>query len=55
MYNYDMKTSVTKWGNSLGVRIPKILAREVGLEQGVELQISIKEGGILLQKSGGVL
>ena len=30
----DMKTSVSKWGNSLGVRIPKPFADEAGLTPG---------------------
>ncbi len=43
-----MKTFVRKWGNSLGVRIPKMVAEELHLEDGSEVEVSRKEGGILI-------
>lgn len=41
-----MKTRVQKWGNSLGVRIPKSFANEIGIEQGASIQMVIEEGAI---------
>lgn len=32
---------VSKWGNSLAVRLPKKLVQEMGLEQGDEVQLSV--------------
>jgi antitoxin MazE len=34
-----MKTQVAKWGNSLGVRIPKAYAEEVGLCEGATVEV----------------
>lgn len=34
-----MRTQVAKWGNSLGVRIPKAYAEEVGLSEGATVEV----------------
>jgi antitoxin MazE len=34
-----MRTRVAKWGNSLGVRIPKAYAEEVGLVEGATVEV----------------
>ena len=34
-----MRTQVAKWGNSLGVRIPKAYAVEVGLSEGATVEV----------------
>lgn len=38
-----MEAKVTKWGNSLGVRVPASLAAQVGLKAGSEVNL-IAEG-----------
>lgn len=43
-----MKTRVQKWGNSLGVRIPKALAQEVALEKESEVDLSTRDGTIVI-------
>ena len=43
-----MKTRISKWGNSLGVRIPKAYASEAGIEDGTEVEISMVGGQIVL-------
>lgn len=35
-----MRTRVQKWGNSLGVRIPRGLAEQIGLGAGTEVSLS---------------
>jgi antitoxin MazE len=45
-----VKTQVGKWGNSLAVRIPGTYAKELGLEDGVELEITRLNGGLLLRR-----
>jgi len=37
-----MKTKVQKWGNSLGLRIPKIFAREARIDDGSSIDIKIE-------------
>jgi antitoxin MazE len=41
-----MISRVRKWGNSLAVRIPRAFARDAGLEEGTEIEMSEEDGGI---------
>lgn len=41
-------TTVQKWGNSLGVRIPKDIADKIKIHQGSEIEMSLKEDKIIL-------
>ncbi len=54
MYNYTMfilvennmpKVTLTKWGNSMGIRIPSIILKEANLHPGQELEIKADEKG----------
>ena len=45
-----MVTSVKKWGNSLGIRLPKSIADEVLVNEGTNLKISVIDGAIQLTK-----
>lgn len=49
--NSEMQTKLQKWGNSTGVRIPKIFLKELGIKEGQEIDIKILEGTITLSKS----
>ncbi len=44
-----MVTKIQKWGNSLGLRIPKSFAKHAGVEEGSSVDISI-EGDRLIIK-----
>ena len=46
-----MQTRVQKWGNSLGLRIPRGLAEEVGLGAGSEVSLSAKDGELVVKPS----
>ena len=46
-----VQTRVQKWGNSLGVRIPRGLAEEIGLGAGTEVSLSAKDGELVLKPS----
>ena len=37
-----MATKIQKWGNSLGVRIPKALAEQLGLTAGTRVEVSMR-------------
>ena len=39
-----MKLQVARWGNSLGVRLPKALVDELRVEPGSELEASVRCG-----------
>ena len=36
-----MKVKISKWGNSLGVRLPRSLAEHIGVNEGQIVEISI--------------
>src|SRR5574341_74241 len=40
-------TQLSKWGNSLGLRLPKSVAREVQLGEGDTVQVSVDNGTIV--------
>lgn len=44
---------VCKWGKSLGVRIPRDLARSLNLKAGDTLEIFPEKGGMGLRKTAG--
>jgi len=44
-----MATRILKWGNSLGLRIPKPLAEQVGIEAGVRVEIVVRGGRLILK------
>jgi antitoxin component of MazEF toxin-antitoxin module len=41
--------TVQMWGNTRAVRIPKGIAREMGLEAGTEVTLTPSKSGLLLQ------
>ena len=44
-----MVTKVQKWGNSLGLRIPKSFAAEAQVEAGSMVDISVEDGGLVVR------
>ena len=50
MYNSYMKTTATQWGNSLAVRIPKSFAEQIDIEQGSEIEITVRSESIVISK-----
>jgi antitoxin MazE len=44
-----VQTQIGKWGNSLAVRLPGAYAKDLGLREGMELEISLVNGGLLLR------
>lgn len=44
-------TQLSKWGNSLGLRLPKSVAREVQLDAGDTVQVSVDNGTIVIRPS----
>lgn len=39
--------TLTKWGNSIGIRIPSVIIKEAHLHPGEELEIKVDEKGVL--------
>ena len=46
-----MEVTVSKWGNSLGLRIPKNLAAEAGFAAGDVLEMAATPEGIVVKKA----
>ncbi len=44
-----MRTQVSKWGNSLGVRIPKAYAEELGLCEGATVEVKVSGRKLVLE------
>lgn len=47
-----MVTKIQKWGNSLGLRIPKAFAQEMGVEEGSSVDIILEEDRIIIRPKG---
>lgn len=46
-----MKTRVQKWGNSLALRIPKSFATEIGLDPNSPVEMSLRNGKLVVVPS----
>ena len=46
---------VQKWGNSLGIRIPKALAVKAGLVEGTEIEIDVEDGQLVIKPKAQTL
>lgn len=44
-----MRTKVVKWGNSLGLRIPKTFAEEVHVAEGSLVELTVVDGRLVIQ------
>ena len=46
-----MHMNVLKWGDSLGVRIPRVLANKIGIHVGSPVDVSLQEQHIVISKA----
>ncbi|MDD5586450.1 MAG: AbrB/MazE/SpoVT family DNA-binding domain-containing protein [Alphaproteobacteria bacterium] len=44
-----MNMIISKWGNSLGVRIPGAIAKSLGLKEGSEVRIDTDDGRVIIE------
>lgn len=47
-----MRSRISKWGNSLAVRLPKPFVDELGLADGAEVELVLRDGQIVLTAAG---
>jgi antitoxin MazE len=45
----DMSSTVQKWGNSLGIRVPKAIAEQVDLKTGTKIEFDTSEGVLTIR------
>ena len=56
MYNYSvhypryMRLRINKWGNSLGLRLPKFILDQLHCSEGDELELTVENGQLVLSK-----
>jgi antitoxin MazE len=44
-------TQISRWGNSLGLRLPKSVALEAQVDEGDRVDVSVKNGAIVIRPS----
>jgi antitoxin MazE len=44
-----MRTMVSKWGNSLGLRIPRGIAEDAGLTDGSRVDLRVENGRLIAE------
>jgi len=44
-----MQIQVTKWGNSLGVRLPRALAKQIGIDEGQKVNVRTSGDKIIIE------
>lgn len=44
-----LQTRIQKWGNSLGLRIPKAFADQAGVEAGSAVDLSLQDGELIVR------
>ena len=49
-----MKGKLLKWGNSLAVRIPRIVATDAGLKEGDSIELSASRGRLEIRRTSKV-
>lgn len=50
-----MKTTLTKWGNSLAIRIPQSFLEQLEMKESQKIEIKLEKDSIILKKSGPTL
>ncbi|WP_258110956.1 AbrB/MazE/SpoVT family DNA-binding domain-containing protein [Alicyclobacillus sp. SP_1] len=50
-----MQARVSKWGNSLGIRIPVMAAEEMSLSDGEVVELIFRDGEIIIKKKESTL
>jgi antitoxin MazE len=44
-----VQTKIQRWGNSLGLRIPRAFAVEAGVDVGAEVALSVRDGDLIVR------
>jgi antitoxin MazE len=47
----ELHQEIGKWGNSLGLRIPSAVAESIGLRQGDDVSIAVRDNAIVITPS----
>ncbi len=44
-------TTIQKWGNSQGIRIPKFILEQINLDANSEVSITVKDDSLIIKKA----
>lgn len=44
-------TTIQKWGNSQGIRIPKFILEQINLDANSDVSITVKDDSIIIKKA----
>ena len=47
----DTATTVAKWGNSTGLRIPRKVAEQAGLHEGDQVNLQVEAPGVIVLRT----
>ena len=46
-----MNVAISKWGNSIGIRIPAVITESLKLSPGDQVTCELKDGGLFMRKN----
>jgi len=46
-----MTTTIQKWGNSQGIRLPKFVLEQLGFSENEEVELIVREEDVLIKKA----
>ena len=49
-----MRTKIVRWGNSLGLRVPKVLAEGLGVQDGSAVEVSLARGQLIVRPAPAI-
>lgn len=49
LHGPSMKVAFQKWGNSLALRVPKLIAQEIGATDGKTAEMSVRDGKLVIE------
>jgi antitoxin MazE len=44
-----MRARVSRWGNSLAIRLPKAVAGELGVGEGQSVDLTVRDGAVVMR------
>jgi antitoxin MazE len=44
-----MRTEFVKWGNSIALRVPKVVAEEIGASEGKQADMTVENGALVVK------
>lgn len=45
-----MQSHIAKWGNSLGIRIPLLLVKQMGITEGTSVDLVVEDNQLVIRK-----